>query len=92
MALVEDVIRLLEERPMTAREICGALGLEPEREKDVYAAIQKAAKVVRRKGKRLMMNPPRCRNCGFEFDSLRASRCPRCKSERIEPARFFIET
>ncbi len=91
MALVEDIIELLESKPMTAKEICYALNLEPEREKDVYEALKRAAKVLRRKGRRLMMQPPRCKSCGFEFDKIKASKCPKCKSERIEPARFFVD-
>ncbi len=92
MALVEDIISLLEaSKPMTAREICYVLNLEPEREKDVYEALKKAGKVLRRKGRKLMMQPPVCKSCGFELAKMKASRCPRCKSERIEPARFYID-
>ncbi len=90
MALIEDVIELLEREALTAREICYKLGLEPEREKEIYALMDKIAKIVRRKGKRLMMIPPRCKNCGFEFSKYKATKCPRCKGERIEPARFTI--
>jgi predicted Zn-ribbon and HTH transcriptional regulator len=91
MALVEEVIRLLEEEELTAREICYRLGLEPEREKEIYAILDKVAKVAKRKGKRLMMIPPRCKNCGFTLNKPKASRCPKCKGERIEPARFTIK-
>ncbi len=92
MALVEDVIRLLETQDgLTAREICTALKLEPKRERDVYNALLKAAKVLRRKGKTVVMQPPRCRKCGFEFDKIRASKCPRCRSEWIEEARFYLQ-
>ncbi len=90
MALIEDVIELLEKEALTAREICYKLGLEPEREKEIYALMNKIAKIVRRKGKTLMMIPPRCKNCGFEFSRCKATKCPRCRSERIEPARFTI--
>jgi len=92
VALVEDVIRLLETQDgLTAREICTALKLEPKRERDVYNALLKAAKVLRRKGKTVVMQPPRCRKCGFEFDKIRASKCPRCRSEWIEEARFYLQ-
>jgi len=91
MAIVEDVINLLEKEALTVKEICYRLGLEVEREKEIYALINKIAKIVRRKGKRLMMISPRCKNCGFEFSKHKATKCPRCKSERIEPARFIIK-
>lgn len=91
MALVEDVIDLLERRGgLTSKEICIQLNLDPQREKDVYNALIKAAKVLKRKGKRLVMQPPRCRKCGFEFEKPKATKCPKCKSEWIEEARFFI--
>lgn len=90
MAIVEDVIDLLEKEALTVKEICYRLGLEPEREKEIYALMEKIARIVKKKGKRLMMIPPRCKNCGFEFSKYKASRCPKCKSERIEPARFAI--
>jgi hypothetical protein len=91
MALVEDIISVLEGKSgLTAKEICYLLEIDPEREKEIYEVLKKAAKVVKRKGKRLMMIPPKCRNCGFEFDKPRATKCPKCKSERIEAARFFI--
>ncbi len=92
MALIEDIINLLESQSgLTAKEICAILKLEPEREKDVYSALIKAAKVLRRKGRRLVMQPPRCKKCGFEFDKVKATRCPKCKSEWIEDARFFVD-
>ncbi|HID42001.1 MAG TPA: transcriptional regulator, partial [Pyrodictium sp.] len=43
----------------------------------------------------LYMIPPRCRNCGYVFTDLdspkKPSKCPMCKSQRIEPPRFYIE-
>ncbi len=91
VALIEDIIDLLESQGgLTAKEICAILRIEPEREKEVYIAITKAAKVLKRKGKRLVMQPPKCKKCGFEFDKPNPTKCPRCKSQWIEEARFFI--
>jgi len=91
MALVEDVVSLLEKQEgLTAREICTALNLEPSREKEVYSALIKASRILKRKGKRVVMQSPRCRKCGFEFDRPNPTKCPRCKSQWIEEARFFI--
>ncbi|AIG99170.1 hypothetical protein AFULGI_00024530 [Archaeoglobus fulgidus DSM 8774] len=48
MALVEDVISLLEQQDgLTAKEICKLLNLEPQREDDVYSALLKASKILR---------------------------------------------
>ncbi len=88
--LTEEIIRLLEKEELSAKEICFKLDLETEREKEVYEILKRIAKIVKRKGKKLAMIPPRCKNCGFELRKLKASRCPKCKSERIEAARFKI--
>ena len=75
---------------LTAKEICVLLDLEPNRIKEVYSNIEKIAKIVKKKGLELFVMPPKCKNCGFEFSKIKASKCPKCKSERIEEARFVI--
>ncbi len=92
MALIEDIISLLEQQDgLTAREICKALNLEIQREDEVYSALLKASRILKRKGKKLVMQPPCCKKCGFEFEKVKASKCPRCKSQWIEEARFFLD-
>ena len=88
---LERIISLIESRPMTAREICQALGIDVSREKEVYESLKKASKILRRKGKTLLMSPPVCRKCGFEFEKMNPGRCPKCKSQWIEQAKFFVE-
>ncbi len=86
-------------RPLTAREIAELVGLDPSTgEREVYEHLRHVAKTLRRRlGGRaaLYMVPPSCRDCGYVFTDLteprRPSRCPRCKSERISPPRFYIE-
>lgn len=87
---IEEIISLLEGRPMSVREICAALNLEPTNEREVIEALKRASRVLKRKGKQLLMMPARCRECGFEFESMSPSKCPNCKSEWIEPAKFYI--
>ena len=76
---------------MTVRELCYALGLDISHEKAIYEALKKASRILRRKGRTLLMSPPACKKCGFEFEKLNPSRCPECKSEWIEPAVFYVE-
>lgn len=51
---------------------------------------------LHRGGQSLAVTPARCEACGFEFRHReprhfhRPSRCPRCRSERIEDARLRI--
>ncbi len=95
--LRKRIIRLLMEsrRPLTAREIAELLGLPPREERRIYEEIRHAAKTLARTSNlRIYMIPPRCAKCGYVFKDLdkprRPSRCPRCKSERIEPPAFYI--
>jgi predicted Zn-ribbon and HTH transcriptional regulator len=52
---------------------------------------------LRRSDRRLVVKPPRCQGCGFEFRGraprrfAAPGRCPRCRSERIHPAWLRIE-
>lgn len=87
---IEEIISLLEKQPMTAKEICLALELDPSQEKQVIESLKRISRVLKRKGKHLLMKPPKCRKCGFEFESMSPSKCPKCKSEWIEPASFLV--
>lgn len=87
---LETIIDLLEKRPMTAREIVLALDLDPKTEREVYEMLKKASRILKRKGKKLLVSPATCRKCGFEFENINPSKCPKCKSEWIEPAKFFV--
>jgi len=89
----ERMIKLLEstETPLSAREIAFELGLESERV--VYEELKHVAKTIRRKGKTLYVQPAYCKKCGFVFKSAqikKPSKCPRCRSQWIEPPRFII--
>jgi len=96
----ERITRLLREttRPLSVDEIISILQLE-ESPRDVYEDLQHIAKSIYAKsGGRevLLMEPPYCRKCGYVFKDLekpkKPSRCPRCRSEWIEPPRFMIST
>ncbi len=84
--------------PLSAQEIALELGLDPRHgEKLVYEHLKHIAKTIRRQSKgklSLYMIPPRCRNCGYVFRDLdkprKPSKCPRCKSQRIDQPLFKI--
>jgi len=95
----ERIVEVLRraERPLSVREIAERLGLDVS-PRELYDDIAHAARSLwRRSGgrERIVVVLPKCRNCGFEFRDLnrlrKPSRCPRCKSERIDPPKFFIE-
>ena len=95
----EKIIEILKnsEKPLTVHEIAQLLN-EEVNPNELYDDIVHAAKSLYRKsgGKlTIAMIVPKCRDCGYEFKDLkrikRPSKCPKCKSQRIEPPRFYIE-
>ena len=89
-------ILLKAKEPLTAREIAELLDIHPLKgEKIVYEHILHVAKTIKRRfdGKLLLyVSPPICSNCGFKFNTIKPSKCPKCKSERILPARFVVSS
>ncbi len=90
----EKIFLLLKyaEEPLTARDIMKALDIR--KEKEVYEHIYHIAKSSKRKDYVVLVIPPRCENCGYEFEMefpRKPSRCPACKSERISPPKFLIK-
>ncbi|MCD6196263.1 MAG: transcriptional regulator [Staphylothermus sp.] len=99
LTLREKIMKLLMEsrEPLSVDEIAAILGLSPRDKYLVYDALTHIAKTIkRRSGGRLelVMIPPTCKKCGYVFKDLKKprkpSRCPRCKSERINPPLFKI--
>ena len=98
--LREKIKRLLTETtyPLSVEEIAFSLGLDPRNKDAIYEHLKHIAKTIRRESQGqlvLYMLPPKCRNCGYVFKKLdkprKPSKCPKCKSQRIDPPRFIIE-
>ncbi|MDK6029340.1 transcriptional regulator [Ignisphaera sp. 4213-co] len=94
----ERIAKFLEssEEPVSAEKIANVFDLDV---KDVYIHLEHIAKSIRRESgnrKALLMTPPRCRKCGYVFKDLekpkKPSKCPRCKSEWIEPPKFIVRS
>ncbi|BCU69267.1 transcriptional regulator [Stygiolobus caldivivus] len=89
----EKIIILLKysDYPLTAKEIKERLCIENE--KIVYEHLLHIAKSLKRKNMQLIVYLPKCRKCGYVFNlekPKKPSKCPKCKSEDIEPPRFLI--
>ncbi|RAW45752.1 transcriptional regulator [Halorubrum sp. 48-1-W] len=79
----------LREEPATASEIAADLALPTP---TVYEHLEHVSRSVA-DDERFLVSPPECRDCGFDGfdDPLNApSRCPECKSERVEEPAFVI--
>ncbi|GBC59904.1 transcriptional regulator [Desulfonema ishimotonii] len=63
-------------------------------EKEVYDHLVHIAKSLPRRKQKLRVTPPVCLSCGYRFRDrtrfTKPSRCPKCKSERIDSPRFEI--
>jgi predicted Zn-ribbon and HTH transcriptional regulator len=81
----------LRERPSTASALSRDVGASVS---VVYSELKHVARSLDEGDEQFLVAPPECADCGFSgFDDPvnYPSRCPRCRSERIEEAVFKIE-
>jgi len=89
----ESLRRVLRDAdvPLTALEISGVVGIA---QREVGDHLEHLRRTQANRDERLEIVPARCLKCAFEFETrerlARPSRCPKCKSERIDPPRFRI--
>ena len=78
---------------LTAREISVRTSL---REKDVATHLEHLERSLRHDGERLVIEPAKCLACDFVFKTRERlttpGSCPKCRSERIAPPAFRVET
>ena len=88
----EAMLELLRERTLTLRELSQCASLS---EREIATHLPHLERSLRVQGESLVIEPARCLACNFDFSRRTRfsapSRCPACKSERIEPPRFRIE-
>lgn len=81
----------LRETDATPSELAEAFGVTPG---SALSHVRHVARSLASTDERLLVAPPRCRDCGFEgFDdpANRPSRCPECRSESVDEPAFRIE-
>ncbi len=88
----QEIIELIEDNPMTAKDISQSLGME---ERQVIEHLEHIRQSVKKQGKKLVITPPKCLSCGFVFskrDKLTPpGRCPECRSSHIQDPEFAIK-
>jgi predicted Zn-ribbon and HTH transcriptional regulator len=87
------IIALLEQEPMTVRDLSQLVGIT---EKDVYFHLAFIARTVKQQKKRIHVVPYHCLSCGFEFKNRKSfkkpGKCPGCREGRIAPAVYAIKS
>lgn len=87
----KQIMALLENGPLSARDISGAAGIP---EKEVYPHLEHIQRSLLREQRRLIVSPAVCKKCGFGFKKrrrlTRPGKCPVCRSETLVEPLFAI--
>jgi predicted Zn-ribbon and HTH transcriptional regulator len=89
----QEITRLLGERDWSFEGLRHVLQVSVATLEDDLRHVERSA---RRGPRRLRVEAARCGGCGFAFRGREPrhwhppSRCPRCRSEQIEPARLRL--
>ncbi|ADQ67825.1 putative transcriptional regulator containing an HTH domain fused to a Zn-ribbon [Halogeometricum borinquense DSM 11551] len=89
----ERIADALRDGPKTATDLSETVGIARSSAYNHLKHVARSVDSVDR-DEQFLVAPPECRNCGFSaFDDPvnYPSRCPDCRSERIEEAVFKIE-
>ncbi|MEW6328320.1 MAG: ArsR family transcriptional regulator [Thermodesulfobacteriota bacterium] len=86
-----EIMSLLVGQPFSAREISAELRIS---EKEVLYHLEHIRMAIRKGKEALLITPPACKKCGFEFRKrerlTKPGKCPVCRSEQIQEPRFSI--
>jgi predicted Zn-ribbon and HTH transcriptional regulator len=87
----QQIIALLGDTEMSARELSQALGVQ---EKEIYRHLAHVVRSTAAQGKTLRIRPSQCLKCGYVFkDRSRFTppgRCPGCKGTYLQKPSFRI--
>jgi predicted Zn-ribbon and HTH transcriptional regulator len=91
LTIRQEIITLLGQGPMTARDISQAVSIM---EKDVPHHLASIKKTLKQQKKRLETEPHYCMDCGFEFTKRKTfkkpGKCPGCRDGRIASAVYRV--
>jgi predicted Zn-ribbon and HTH transcriptional regulator len=79
----QDLLALLAEGPKGASSLARTLRLD---RRDVEDELAHAIRTARASGHDVVVEPARCKDCGFLFAEtklVKPGRCPQCKGSRI---------
>ena len=91
MTLRKHLQDLLSEQPRSVSSLAHELGM---RRGDVEDELRHAIRSARAAGHRVVVEPARCKTCGYVFAEDRLAkpgRCPQCKGSRLFEAQLRLE-
>jgi predicted Zn-ribbon and HTH transcriptional regulator len=83
MSVRRDLIKILSVQPRSVSSIARELGLD---RRDVEDDLRHAIRSAEAAGHTVVVEPARCKQCGFVFSDDRLakpSKCPACKGTRL---------
>jgi predicted Zn-ribbon and HTH transcriptional regulator len=91
MAFRRDLLKLLTVQPRSVSSLARDLGLRRGEVEDDLRHVIRSAQAA---GHRVIVEPARCRTCGFAFSAeklLKPGKCPACRGTRLYEAQIRIE-
>jgi transcriptional regulator len=91
MTFRRDLVKALTGQPRSVSSIARELRLD---RRDVEDDLRHAIRSAEAAGHRVVVEPARCKQCGFVFapDRLaKPGKCPQCRGERLYEAQIWIE-
>ena len=91
MTFRRDLVTLLSVQPRSVSSIAREMGLD---RRDVEDDLRHAIRSARASGHEVVIEPARCRQCGFVFGEDKLSKpgkCPACRGTRLFEAQIRIE-
>ena len=91
MTFRKSLIDALSLQPRSVSSIARELGLKRG---DVDDDLRHAIRSARAAGRRVVIEPARCRTCGFTFSEdklMKPGKCPSCRGTRLYEAQVRIE-
>jgi len=91
MTFRRDLVKILSAQPRSASSIARELGLD---RRDVEDELRHAIRSARASGHTIVIEPAKCKQCGFVFGEDRLAKpgkCPECKGTRLFEAQISIQ-
>ena len=86
-----NLLQLLTIQPRSVSSLARELGLKRQ---DVEDDLRHALRSTRAAGHHVIVEPARCRSCGFVFGEeklLKPGKCPACRGTRLYEAQIRID-